>query len=71
MMMAWASPIPIVVALVEKYHCVARLEYYKCGMAFRGEYVCHWNIDRVVMDVERDRNMTEADFRELGLLQSA
>ncbi|MDR3266967.1 MAG: hypothetical protein LBT24_05285 [Tannerella sp.] len=71
MMTAWSPPVPIVVALVEKYHCAARLEYYECGMAFRGEYICRWVIDHVVADVEKDWNMTESDFRELGLLKSA
>jgi hypothetical protein len=66
MMTAWSPPCPVVRALVETYHRAAILEYAERGMAFRGKYACRWVVNRVAVDVDERRDMTEADFRELG-----
>jgi hypothetical protein len=65
---AWAPPIPIVEKLAELHHgTVFRLEYYECGMAFRGVATAEWRGDEVILE-EDEWNMTEEDFAELELL---
>jgi hypothetical protein len=66
-MTAWSPPIPIIKALAEKYHCSVRLSYFETGLAFRGIATAEWKDGEVQLD-DCYRDMTDADFRELGLL---
>jgi hypothetical protein len=64
---AWTPPIPVLVKLAELHKdLVFTLEYAEPGMAFRGVAIAKWQNGRVLLD-DKSWNMTEKDFRELGL----
>jgi hypothetical protein len=64
---AWGPPVPITVALAQKYHCATRLKYYEPGMGFRGVAVSEW-VNGELVNTDEIWDMTEKDLRELGLL---
>ena len=66
---AWTPPLPIVRKLAELHKdFVFRLEYYEVGNKFRGMYIAKWGTDGEVRIEEKEWNMTDKDFEELGLL---
>jgi hypothetical protein len=70
MMTAWSPPIPILKALIEKYHCHAELAYYEPGMNFRGIASGNWQ-DGEALVADQSWDMTDKDYAELDLLPSA
>jgi hypothetical protein len=67
---AWSPPVPIIRKLAELHKdLVFRLEYYETGMAFRGVVTAKWR-DGEVMVEDSSWNMTDEDFKELGLAQA-
>lgn len=65
---AWSPPVPIIQKLAELHKdMVFRLEYYESGMAYRGVSTALWQNGEVLLHDEW-WNMTEVDFKELGLL---
>ena len=65
---AWSPPVPIIKKLAELHKdMVFRLEYYESGMAFRGIATAKWQDCEVLLD-DNSWDMTEEDFKELGLL---
>jgi hypothetical protein len=64
---AWGPPVPILVALVSKYHCHAELAYYEPGMNYRGFAVADWQDGEALWD-DQSWDMTEKDWAELDLL---
>jgi hypothetical protein len=67
MMTALSPPVPVIQAITQRYHCDTRLEYYEYGMAFRGIAEAIW-VDGEVVECDDCRNMTDDDYRKLGLL---
>jgi hypothetical protein len=64
---AWSPPIPVIGKLAELHKdLVFRLEYYETGTAFRGVVTAKWR-DGEVMVEDSSWNMTDEDFKELGL----
>jgi hypothetical protein len=64
---AWTPPIPIIGKLAELHKDTAfRLEYYELGMAFRGIASAVWRDGEVLLE-DDNWDMTEKDFKELGL----
>jgi hypothetical protein len=64
---AWTPPVPVIAKLAELHpELVFRLEYYETGMAFRGIVTAYWQNGAVVLE-EKNWNMTDSDFEELGL----
>jgi len=65
---AWSPPIPIIKKLAELHKdLVFCLEYYETGMAFRGYATAKWQDGEALLD-DQCWDMTENDFKELGLL---
>jgi hypothetical protein len=65
---AWSPPIPIIKKLAELHKdFVFRLEYYEAGMAFRGIVTARWQGKEVLLE-DNCWDMTDKDFKELGLL---
>jgi len=66
---AWVPPLPIIkkLAVLHKDY-VFRLEYYEVSMAFRGVYTAKWKNDEVQVE-DKNWNMTNKDFRELGFIE--
>jgi hypothetical protein len=63
---AWSPPVPLLKKLAELHKdIIFRLEYYEPGMAFRGAATAKWQDGEVLLE-DSCRNMTAADFRELG-----
>jgi hypothetical protein len=67
LMTAWEPPVPILVALVNRYHCHAELAYYEPGMNYRGFAVADWQDGETLWD-DQSWDMTEKDWQELDLL---
>ena len=64
---AWSPPVPIIGKLAELHKDMEfRLEYYETGMAFRGGVNAKWQDGEVLID-DSSWNMTDEDFKELGL----
>jgi hypothetical protein len=65
---AWSPPIPVINKLAELHKDLSfRLEYYETGNAFRGYATAKWQDGEALFD-EKCWDMTDADFKELGLL---
>ena len=66
---AWEPPLPIIRKLAELHKdFVFRLEYYEVGMAFRGIYTAKLMKDGKVKVEDKNWNMAEKDFKELGFI---
>jgi hypothetical protein len=64
---AWTPPIPIIRKLAElRPELIFRLEYYEVGMAFRGVVTAKWQGGEVLLE-DKNWNMTDQDFEELGM----
>ena len=64
---AWSPPVPVIRKLAELHRdLVFRLEYYECGMAFRGIGTAKWKDGGVLLE-DNSWNMGTQDFKELGL----
>jgi hypothetical protein len=65
---AWTPPIPIIRKLAELHpELIFRLEYYETGRAFRGIVTAKWHDGDVLLE-DKNWNMRDQDFEELGLL---
>jgi hypothetical protein len=64
---AWSPPVPVIRKLAELHRdLVFRLEYYEPGNAFRGKVTAKWKAGGVLLE-DNSWNMTDRDFKELGL----
>jgi len=68
---AWAPPVGIIKRLAELHKDIAfRLEYYECGLAYRGITTAKWQDDEVLFD-DHYWDMTDEDLKELGLIDES